>query len=80
MKLQNKSEIKTIYTATSISDPSKILKKFFYHNYVRNKYGDKAEILLTDTGSLIYKIKVENVYQKLYKNLEFFYLSNYTED
>ena len=56
---------KSIYIGTSISDLSKVLVQDFYYNYIKNKYGDKAEMLLTDTGSLIYKIETENVYEDL---------------
>lgn len=34
----------------------------FHCNYIKNKYGDKTEMLLTDTASLMYKTKAENVY------------------
>ena len=56
---------KSIYIGTSISDLSKVLVQDFYYNYIKNKYGDTAEMLLTDTGSLIYKIETENVYEDL---------------
>ena len=56
---------KSIYIGISISDLSKVLVQDFYYNYIKNKYGDKAEMLLTDTGSLIYKIETENVYEDL---------------
>ena len=55
---------KSIYIGTSISDLSKVLVQDFYYNYIK-KYVDKAEMLLTDTGSLIYKIETENVYGDL---------------
>ena len=35
----------------------------FQYNDIKNRYGDKAEILLTNTDSLISKMKVANVYK-----------------
>lgn len=37
------------------------------YNYIKNKYGDKAETLLTDTDGLRYKTETENIYEDFYK-------------
>ena len=39
-----------------------------------------AELLLTDTDSLTYKIKSENVYEEFYKGKDLFDFGNYSED
>ena len=52
----------------------------FHYNYIKNKYGGKAGMLLTDTDSLMYKIKVENVYEDSYKDKELPGFSNYPKD
>ena len=44
----------------------------FHYNYIKNKYGDKTEMLLTDTASLMYKTKAENVYEDFYNNKELY--------
>ena len=44
----------------------------FHCNYIKNKYGDKTEMLLTDTASLMYKTKAENVYDDFYNNKELY--------
>ena len=49
-------------------------------NNIKNKYGDKAEMLLTYTDGLTYEIETENVYEDLCKYKELFDLSNYAKD
>ena len=63
---------KPIYIGTSILDLSKVLMQNFHYNYIKNKYGDDAEMLLTDSDSLIYNIEARNVYEKFYKEQELF--------
>ena len=49
-----------------------------HYNFVKkNLY---AELLFTDTDSLAYEIKSENVYQEFYKWKDLFDLSNYSKD
>ena len=33
------------------------------NDYIKNKYGNKLRLLFTDTESLVYKIKTENVFE-----------------
>ena len=51
----------------------------FDYDDIKNKYGDKAQMLLTDTDSLLYKIKAENIYEDFYKDKELFDISNYND-
>ena len=39
----------------------------------------KLKCLLTDTDSLLYKIKAENIYEDFYKDKELFDFSNYND-
>ena len=48
----------------------------FHYDNIKNKYGDKSEMLLTATDGLMYKTKTENVYEDLYKDKELFNFSN----
>ena len=44
-------------------DLSNVLMQDFCCNYIKIKYGDKTELLLTDTDSLLDKTEAKNVYE-----------------
>ena len=54
--------------------------QIFHYNFIKNKYGNKAEILLTDTDGLMYKIEAENVCEDFCKDKWLFDFSSYPED
>ena len=54
---------KPAYIGMCILELSKSLMYEFNYNYIKNKYGNNSRLLLTDTDSLMYKIKTEDVYK-----------------
>ena len=40
----------------------------FHYDYIKNKYGNKSKLLFTDTDSLMYETKTENVYEGFSKD------------
>ena len=42
----------------------------FHYNYIRKKYEDKAELLFTDTDSLMYLIQTEDFYKDISKDVK----------
>ena len=47
----------------------------FHYNFIKKNY--EAELLFTDTDSLTYEIKSENVYEEFFKWKDLFDFSNY---
>ena len=50
----------------------------FHYNWIQGKHD--AKLLFTDTNSLFYEIKTDDVYKDLYKDKHLFDLSNYPKD
>ena len=69
---------KPIYVGFTILDLSKWKMYDFHYNFIKKKFN--AVLLFTDTGSLTYKIKSENVYKEFYKWKDLFDFSNYYKD
>ena len=40
-----------------------------HYDYTKNKYGNKSKLLFTDTDSLMYEIKTEDVYEDFSRNV-----------
>ena len=65
---------KPIYVGFSIIDLSKFLMYEFHYKYIKNKFD--AKLLFTDTDSLVYEIKTENVYEDFYEDKSLFDFSD----
>ena len=48
----------------------KVFMYEFHYDYIRNKYDNKSKLLFTDTDSLMYEIKIEDVYEDFSDNKE----------
>ena len=65
-------------TGMCILELSKVLTYEFHYDYIKNKYDNKSKLLFTDTDSLMYKIKTEDVYEDFSSDKEIFDFSSYS--
>ena len=69
---------KPIYVGFFVLELSKWLMYDLHYSFIKKHFG--AELLFTDTDSLTYKMKSEDVYEKFFKHKHLFDFSNYPED
>ena len=69
---------KPIYVGFAVLELRKWLIYDFHYNFIKKKFD--AELLFTDTESLTYEIKSEDIYEKNFKLKHLFDFSNYPED
>ena len=67
---------KQVYVGFIILDLSKYLMYEFHYKYIKSKFN--ANLLFTDTDSLVYEIKTEVVYKDFLENKNLFDFSDYS--
>ncbi|KAG8236630.1 hypothetical protein J437_LFUL016463 [Ladona fulva] len=71
---------KPIFIGFCVLDLSKTLMYNFHYQTMQPKYGKRLSLLYTDTDSLIYEIKTEDINKDMLENLDDFDTSNYPQD
>ena len=68
---------KPIYVGFTVLDLSRWKMYDFHYNFMKKKF--YAELLFTETDSLTYETKSENVYEEFFKQKHLFDFSNYSK-
>ena len=79
----NKSKLRLdrpTYVGMSILDLSKNLMYDWYYNHLKNTYGNRVQMLYTDTDSLIVHIKTDDIYADMAQHADQYDTSNYPAD
>ena len=65
------------FVGMAILDLSKTLMYNMHYNYIKKRYGNNAQLLFTDTDSLTYDIKTQDVCKEFWSDKHLFDFSNY---
>ena len=72
---------KPLYVGFVVLELSKVLMYNFHYNMIRKRYdAEMAKLLFTDTDSLCYHIKTEDVYRDMLEDMDYYDTSNYPPD
>jgi len=71
---------KPIYTGMTILENSKILMYDFFYNQMKARYGQKCDLIYTDTDSLLMEIETDDVYRDMAEGLDSYDTSNYPKE
>ena len=69
---------KPVYVGMCMLDLSNVFIHEFHYDYIKNKCGNNSRLLFTDTGSLMYEIKTEDVHEGFSKDKIMFYFSSHS--
>ena len=68
---------KPVYTGMTILENSKILMYDFFYNHLKAKYGQKCELIYTDTDSPILDTRTDDLYKDMQEDSWLYDTSNY---
>jgi hypothetical protein len=80
MKKVNLRLCKPIYVGFSVLDISKLVMYKFHYEEMKPRYGDKIRLCFTDTDSLLYEVKTDDIFKDMQSMIHLFDTSDYQKD
>ena len=71
---------KPFYVGFSVLELSKLLMYRFHYDYIKPKYQERAQLLFTDTDSLMYEIETPDIYKDMWRDRDLFDFASYPKD
>ena len=71
---------KLIYMGSVILETSKLHIYQFWYDHLKNKYGDKVELIYTDTDSFIIQVETDDIYRDMLENRNLYDFSDYPKN
>ena len=71
---------KPTYIGMCVLNLSKLLVYDFHYNIIKKRYGNKTELLFTDTDSLTYNIETTKIYADMRLDIDLYDTSDYPRD
>ena len=71
---------KPIYAGFTILDFSKLHMYKFHYDVMKEKYDNDIKLLMTDTDSLVYEVKTNDIYEDINSMSDYFDMSEYPKE
>ena len=73
-------ESKPIYMGAVILETSKLHMYEFWYNHLKVKYGNKIQLIYTDTDSFVIEVETDDIYKDMYEVGHLYDFSDYPKD
>ena len=71
---------KPIYLGSVILKTSKLHMYQFWYDHLKVKYGDKIQLVYTDTDSFVIEVETDDIYKDMYEDGHLYDFSDYPKD
>ena len=71
---------KPIYLGGCILETSRLHMYEFWYDHLKPKYGNKIQLIYTDTDSFVIEVETEDIYKDMFENTDLYDFSEYTTD